>query len=118
MVRPSLSRSKTDSAVSVGVRPFWAATTTGTKSAGARTSARIKRARSTAVIVATGRRRGQAKSRSADGLFELLRWLEARDAAGHGNGLAGSRIPHRPRTAPGHREGAETDQRDRIPPLE
>src|SRR5690242_8691237 len=118
--RPCVSRSRTDSAPSASGRPLvllvWARAGAATSQRAAPTT-RTEMARTGSILL--GGRIDDQRKTLADRAFEFLGGLEARRAPTRDvHGLSGARILALARFSTAHREGAEADERDRLPALE
>src|SRR5438093_1765992 len=123
-VRPSGSSSKTASAESDSGRPSatdrpgWAVAARGAKAATSTARAASVRPRCTGTDSSERSKRPASKNRSADGLLQLFRRFEARNASGDRHRLARARVLERAGLAPRHGKRSEADERDRIASLE
>src|SRR2546430_2045313 len=118
-VRPSGSSSKTASAESDSGRPSatdrpgWAVAARGAKAATSTARAASVRPRCTGTDSSERSKRPASKNRSADGLLQLFRRFEARNASGDRHRLARARVLERAGLAPRHGKRSEADERDR-----
>src|SRR5882672_6832590 len=123
-ILPSGSSRRTASAVSAGGRPSaarradWAVAAKGTTAAANTARTASIRPGCTAFDFSDRSKRAARKNRSADRLLQLFRRLEAWDAPGDRHRLARAGVLQGARLASRDRECSESDQRDRIAPLQ